>query len=78
MNKKYKHQFDLPAKRGNVPEQKINQETGMLEEATHPMDYDKVKIKAEKIYQEKGGDALDNWLEAERLVKQEQQGDFGF
>ncbi len=35
------------------------------------VDQDLIQSRAYQIYQEKGGDALDNWLEAERVLREE-------
>ena len=35
------------------------------------IDYYTIELKAYQIYQQRGGDALSNWLEAERLLIEE-------
>jgi hypothetical protein len=37
------------------------------------LDPQKIQFRAYMIHQEKGGDHVDNWLEAERLLKEEYQ-----
>lgn len=34
-------------------------------------DHDVIEVRAYQLYLERGGDPLDNWLEAERTLKQE-------
>lgn len=55
------------------PESTISVGTELEKEgwAQQPLDYNAVAFRAYQIYQQRGGDALENWLEAERTLRQE-------
>lgn len=57
---------------------KSHQKVGLTESGSHAADDSSIQLRAYQIYNEKGGTALDNWLEAEQIVKDSAPDDSGF
>jgi len=49
--------------------QNKTEQIGNKEQGSQPLHHENIQLRAYQIFQEKGGHQLDNWLEAERTIR---------